>query len=574
MHCPGCVGGGLADEERAERHDHGEQGGGKRAASSVVHLRSFGSWAVSGSIPGFAWPARAGVAFVMSGWGQHARLSAMDRQVDAQLSMSRRGWTNDRDEGGRYRAGIARRRRWPVSSKPLCASPRPVGTMRSNWSPRHEGALIRRVFTATATATAATTATAEQDRPPAIILGGRGTAVPVARSLGRAGISVYALGARSDAARFSRYCETFVDLGAGEGVQERWLSWLLRSAPRGSVLLPCADDGLELIARHRALLSENGLRAVDVDDRVVLAMLDKAHTYELAQDVGIPFPTSIVLSDDTDIHNAAEQMRFPCAMKPIESHHFARHFGVKALIVKDSAELYDAHRRTQALGMRMMLTDIIPGDDDQLVAYFSYLDDRGEPVFDFTSRKLRQFPPGFGLATYSLQAWEVEVAEVALRFLRGIGLRGLSYTEFKRDPRDGQLKLIECNNRFTIEMHGFHVDVPLFVYKRALGEGELLQNGYPACPHRRVSSTARLWQIGRTSNPGISGTRFLMSYRILYLGEKDGSHFGSGYAAYDALSIYTYFNGATSGRPWGIIYSVCLTGIRRLRQKFLEREAK
>ncbi len=319
--------------------------------------------------------------------------------------------------------------------------------------------------------------------------------MPVARSLGRAGISVYALGARSDAARFSRYCETFVDLGAGEGVQERWLSWLLRSAPRGSVLLPCADDGLELIARHRALLSENGLRAVDVDDRVVLAMLDKAHTYELAQDVGIPFPTSIVLSDDTDIHNAAEQMRFPCAMKPIESHHFARHFGVKALIVKDSAELYDAHRRTQALGMRMMLTDIIPGDDDQLVAYFSYLDDRGEPVFDFTSRKLRQFPPGFGLATYSLQAWEVEVAEVALRFLRGIGLRGLSYTEFKRDPRDGQLKLIECNNRFTIEMHGFHVDVPLFVYKRALGEGGAAPERVPG-----VSSQTRVKHSAPVAN--------------------------------------------------------------------------
>ena len=34
--------------------------------------------------------------------------------------------------------------------------------------------------------------------PPAIILGGGGTALPVARSLGDAGIPVYALGSQSD----------------------------------------------------------------------------------------------------------------------------------------------------------------------------------------------------------------------------------------------------------------------------------------------------------------------------------------------------------------------------------------
>jgi predicted ATP-grasp superfamily ATP-dependent carboligase len=35
------------------------------------------------------------------------------------------------------------------------------------------------------------------------------------------------------------------------------------------------------------------------------------------------------------------------------------------------------------------------------------------------------------------------------RFFHGIGFRGLGNIEFKRDPRDGQLKLIEVNARFT-----------------------------------------------------------------------------------------------------------------------------
>ena len=35
------------------------------------------------------------------------------------------------------------------------------------------------------------------------------------------------------------------------------------------------------------------------------------------------------------------------------------------------------------------------------------------------------------------------------RFFRGIHFTGLANIEFKRDSRDGQLKVIECNPRFT-----------------------------------------------------------------------------------------------------------------------------
>ena len=45
--------------------------------------------------------------------------------------------------------------------------------------------------------------------------------------------------------------------------------------------------------------------------------------------------------------------------------------------------------------------------------------------------------------------WDPEVAELGLRFCQSVGLRGLLNVEFKRDSRDGELKLIECNHRFT-----------------------------------------------------------------------------------------------------------------------------
>jgi len=119
-----------------------------------------------------------------------------------------------------------------------------------------------------------------------------------------------------------------------------------------------------------------------------------------------------------------------------------------------------------------MLVELIPGLDDRLCSYYTYLDERGEPLFDFTKRVIRRNPPGMGGACYHVTDWIPEICEPALKLFRHVGLRGLANVEFKRDDRDGQYKLIECNARFTasnclIERAGF--DLARFVYNRVAG---------------------------------------------------------------------------------------------------------
>jgi predicted ATP-grasp superfamily ATP-dependent carboligase len=77
-----------------------------------------------------------------------------------------------------------------------------------------------------------------------------------------------------------------------------------------------------------------------------------------------------------------------------------------------------------------------------------------------------------GNACYHLTDWNPEVRDVALRLFHWVGLRGLANAEFKRDDRDGQLKLIECNARFTaanclVARSGF--DLAALVYNRLVG---------------------------------------------------------------------------------------------------------
>lgn len=318
--------------------------------------------------------------------------------------------------------------------------------------------------------------------PPAVILGGGETALPVARSLGDAGVPVYALGSRADSVRFSRACETFVRIGRGGGMQERWLEWL-RSAPVGSVVLPCEDEGLELVARNRETLLELGLVPFEADDEVLLAMLNKQETRRLASEIGIEVPLSFTVHTQDDIADALARISYPCALKPVSSHEFARHFpGLKAFVVNTDDELLGAFSRTASAGVEMMVTEIIPGADDQFCSYYSYLDQDGEPLLHCTKRKLRQYPIWFGSGCFHVTDWNPEVAELGLRFFQGVGLRGLGNVEFKRDARDGRLKLIECNHRLTAAtglLRAAGLDLPLVVYN------QLLDRPQPKVDYRR-----------------------------------------------------------------------------------------
>jgi D-aspartate ligase len=305
---------------------------------------------------------------------------------------------------------------------------------------------------------------------PAVILGGAANALSVARSLGAAGVEVFALGDDTSSVRFSRHCDHFVDLG-GDDPQGRWLDWLA-DGPAGAVVLPCGDDGVELVARHRPWLEAHGYRCAEADDSVLLAMLDKARTYELARDAGIPTPRTIVLASERDLEEAAETFAFPWALKPLQIHVFAHHFRRKAIVVRDRAAMEAAFERTHALGLRMLATEIIPGPEDQYVSYYSYLDEHGTPLLHFTKRKLRQYPIGFGGGTYHVTEWNPEAAELGLQFFQAVGLRGIGNVEFKRDARDGILKLMECNPRFTAaneQVNRAGIDLALLSYNRVVG---------------------------------------------------------------------------------------------------------
>jgi D-aspartate ligase len=350
--------------------------------------------------------------------------------------------------------------------------------------------------------TADTDATRDHPELPAVVLGGGVTALSVARSLDCAGIPVDVLDAPHSPARYSRAVRRFVNVGAVEP-QQRMLAWL-GSTAAPAVVLAGSDEGVELIASHRGELERLGHRPVEGDDDVLLMMLDKAKTYELARRHDIAAPQVVQLRTSAEVEQAAEQLEFPCVLKPVHSHVFARS-GLRGKVefIANPDQLRERVSALNEQGLEMLLTEVIVGASDEFVSYFGYLDQDGQPLLSFTKRKLRQQPPGFGIGTYHQTTDDPEVAATGLRFLQAVGMRGLGNVEFKRDVSDGQLKLIECNARFTMSnelIRRSGCDLALFCYRRAAGLSPPEPSSY---------------RVGMTLWDPVKDARAFLSYRQL-----------------------------------------------------------
>lgn len=326
---------------------------------------------------------------------------------------------------------------------------------------------------------------------PAIVFGGGYNAVSIARQLGRRGVPVYSLNKPGAMVHASRHVRPVALAGPYPQAASEFLLGSASDSLRGAVLLVASDEALEILIAHHGELSDRFvLDLCRVEAQA--AMLNKMDTYQLARRAGIPVPRYWIVSSMADVESIRDEMVFPLLVKPRLSHRFHERFRVKFLKAESAAELRDAILQTEEAGLEVLLMEQIPGPDTRLCSYYTYLDEQGVPLFDFTKRILRRYPAGMGLACYHVTDHVEGVKDLSLRLFREAGLLGVANAEFKLDERDGQLKLIECNARFTAAnclLVSSGVDLAWFVYGRLTGR--------PVVPPGSSRGGVHLWDPPR-----------------------------------------------------------------------------
>ncbi|MHA1179590.1 MAG: carboxylate--amine ligase, partial [Alphaproteobacteria bacterium] len=296
------------------------------------------------------------------------------------------------------------------------------------------------------------------------------------RNLGRHGIKVRISGTSASWGLYSRYCHEALPVPAGRSAADYWKELLIDNLPervKGSIVIPCNDEAIEfMLENHSAILANFIID--DIRPEIHRKLLDKKATLELARSVDVPAPNFWTVNTIEDVRAIAGEVTFPLMVKPIHSHKFNREFGRKLFIIENSFdELVEKAALSLDRGHEIMVVEMIPGPDALLTSYFTYLDSDDRHLFHFTKRVPRRYPVNRGGGCYHETKWLPETAELGRRFFTGIGFRGMGNIEFKRDTRDGKLKVIEVNTRFTavhelIIRAGLPID--LMVYCRLSGQ--------------------------------------------------------------------------------------------------------
>ena len=311
---------------------------------------------------------------------------------------------------------------------------------------------------------------------PAMVLSAHVAAMGGIRCLQVAGIPVISAHyADVDFAHRSRHVTDRLRVPHPEHDEDGFVDTLVSAARRfgPTLLVPANDATLGVVSRHKAVLSEHHTVAA-ADWSVLERIIDKRHTYELAHSIGVPAPRTATPTSRADAERIAAEVTYPCLVKPRVSHHYVQRFGRKLARVHDAAELLAEYDQTAAAGIEVMIQEFIPGDDRHASIFDSYRAD-GRSI-EFTSQKVRLGPPEFGLARVCVSRPMPELSDPAGRFLDALGYTGYSCTEFKRDPRDGIVKLIEVNgrvNRSILHPLAAGLNYPALMYQHLVRGGPL-----------------------------------------------------------------------------------------------------
>jgi D-aspartate ligase len=284
--------------------------------------------------------------------------------------------------------------------------------------------------------------------PGAVVIGSDYIALGVVRSLGRQGIPVWVLRDSMHAeAAVSRYTRRCLPWPAGDAARLAFLLELpAKYGLQGWTLFPTDDEAAALASRHHEILASHYVLTTP-PWQVLRWAYDKRQTHALAQRLGVGHPRTQFPQDDAAI--GALECDFPVILKPAVKNLTNPFTLARAWRIDNRGQLLERYAEACQLVPPdvIMVQELVPGGSDTRYS-FAALCENGRPLAWLTARRSRQFPIEFSRGSTFVETTEEPAIEhLARRLLADIRYTGLVEVEFKRDPRNGEPKLLDINAR-------------------------------------------------------------------------------------------------------------------------------
>jgi predicted ATP-grasp superfamily ATP-dependent carboligase len=203
-------------------------------------------------------------------------------------------------------------------------------------------------------------------------------------------------------------------------------------------------------------------------------MVIKTRFYKSLRAAKVPHPLT-VYPEEVSVQEMVQMLRFPVFIRPAESLPFHERFRRKGFVAHNVSDLQRYLQLAQRTGFQVLVQDVIPGVTADGYTFRGYLDQRSQLMVLIASQKIRQ-PATFANTTVLVtvpRSHARGLDDIVISYFQQLRYTGLYGVEFKRDPRDNQLKILEVNAR---SMGGSYLGVACgandiyAAYRDALGD--------------------------------------------------------------------------------------------------------
>ncbi len=280
----------------------------------------------------------------------------------------------------------------------------------------------------------------------------------VARNLGRNGVKVLCVteeenSARSSEIAYSRYCERYYavpQIERSKRVLSAFLCDVKRELQYPSVLFPCSDVFCIALSQLRdELNSELSDHYVTFGgSETIETLVNKRKFYQSLDKYAVSHPVTFFPRTSQDVENISKHIEYPIYIRPSITQLFTK-FHKKGLIARSQSELMHQYRIASEFDTELMIQEIISGPATNMYGINGYFNQMHEPQGLFAYHRLREYPD-FGMSSIleSIPISDVLAMEEPVEgYLKKLGYHGIFDAEFKKDPRDGNFKLLEINAR-------------------------------------------------------------------------------------------------------------------------------
>jgi len=283
----------------------------------------------------------------------------------------------------------------------------------------------------------------------AVAIGSDFQTLGVVRSLRERNVPVFLVEHEHGIARYSRHVRhrtSKLDLFSSDNGAEFLVDLAKRKQLEGWVLFVNSDDAVKFLSKNVDVLSTT-FRVPVPRWEITHKFFDKSNAYRIAEANGVPIPRMYSALKLEEL--LAQDLVFPLVLKPTFKENYYEKTHKKAILIENREQLIAEFNAMIAIipASQIVVQEMIVGGPQNLYSFATVFD--GErSVAGMSARRSRQHPMDFGHATTFAESVHVpEIEELASRFLRAIGYRGIAEVEFMYDERSQTYKFIEMNGR-------------------------------------------------------------------------------------------------------------------------------